>query len=335
MAQRHRLALALILFVGALGTAVGLTAARFSGTTTEQIDVTTASDFMPPTVSSTVIGRAAGYDTGYIRQGAAFTYHVYANVSDTGNPAAGVGAVTTNVNGISTGSTNVSLTAGSYSAGGVSYNYRTASPIAPNATITAGATAYTIGAVDLANPSNTLSPAADGSVTVDNTAPAPASIATANVNVTALRPEINDTITFTYSEPVDPYSILASWTGASTNVTVRINNNIAATGGNDQLFVYNSANTAILPLTGANGVNLGRTDYVGAARTFGAATTRSTMTRSGNAITVVLGTQSGAGTTGAGTGSMIWNPSATATDRAGNGSSTTAYTETGTADGEF
>jgi hypothetical protein len=32
---------------------------------------------------------------------------------------------------------------------------------------------------------------------------------------------------------------------------------------------------------------------------------------------------------------MIWTPSATATDRAGNAAATTARTETGTADGDF
>jgi hypothetical protein len=337
MARRRRVVLALILAIGAAGTAVGLTAARFSGTTTEQIDIAAAPDWTAPTVSSTAIGRAAGYETGFIRQGAAFTYHVYANVSDSGNPAAGMGAVTTNVGSISTGSTNVTLTAGNYSAGGVSYNYRTATPIAPNTTVAAGSTAYTIGAVDLASPANTLTPPANGSVTVDNTAPAASGIATANGGPTLRRPEQNDTITFTYNDTIDPYSILANWTGASTSVVVRINNNVAATANMDQLLIANAANTAVLPITGVNGVNLGRNDYVTGARTFGASPgTASTMTRSGGTITIVLGTQSGAGTTAAAnTGTMIWNPSATATDRAGNGAGTGAFSETGTADAEF
>lgn len=336
MARRRRVALALVLSIGAAGTAVGLTAARFSGTTTEQIDIAAAPDWTAPTVSSTAIGRVAGYETGFIRQGATFTYHVYANVTDSGNPAAGVGTVTTNVGSISTGSTNVTLSPGNYSAGGVSYNYRTATAIAPNATVAAGSTGYTIGAVDLASPANTLTPSASGNVTVDNTAPAASAISTTNGGPTLRRPEQNDTITFTYNDTIDPYSILANWTGASTSVVVRINNNVAATANMDQLLVANAANSAVLPITGANGVNLGRNDYVTAARTFGATGTASTMTRSGGTITIVLGTQSGAGTTAAAnTGSMIWNPSATATDRAGNGAGTGAFTETGTADAEF
>jgi hypothetical protein len=106
---------------------------------------------------------------------------------------------------------------------------------------------------------------------------------------------------------------------------VRFNNNAAATGGNDQLLVYDSTNASVLPLTSATGVNLGTTGYVGANRTFGLTGTASSISRSGNSITVTLGTQSGAGTTSA-AGSMVWNPSATATDRAGSASGTGAIT---------
>jgi hypothetical protein len=317
--------LALVLACGVAGSAIGLTAAAFSGTTTEQIDVAAAPDWTAPTVSSTVIGKATGGETGYIRQGAANTYHVYANVTDSGNPAAGVGTVTADVSTVSTGQTSVSLTAGSYTAFGVSYGYRTASPIAPNTTVAAGSKAYTIAAVDLASPANTLSPPANGSVTVDNTSPTPSSISTTNAGGTAGRPVLSDTITFTWDDPIDPQSILAGWTGGATNCVVRINNNVAATAGNDQLLVANAANSAVLPLTGANGVNLGTTAYVGGARTFGASGTASSMTRSGNSITIVLGTPSAAATT-SGAGQMIWNPSATATDRAGNASGTGTVT---------
>jgi len=51
---------------------------------------------------------------------------------------------------------------------------------------------------------------------------------------------------------------------------------------------------------------------------------------------VTLGAQTG-GTvaTSAATNSMVWSPSAAATDLAGNAMSTTARTETGAADREF
>ena len=317
--------IALVLAIGVTGTAVGLTAAAFSATTSEQIDVAAAPDWTAPTVGSTVIGKATGGETGYLRQGAANTYHVYANVTDSGNPAAGVGTVTADVSTISAGQTSVSLTAGSYTAFGVSYGYRTATPIAPNTTVSAGSKAYTIAAVDLASPANTLSPPANGSVIVDNTLPTPTSISTTNAGGTAGRPVQNDTITFTWDDPIDPESILAGWTGGATACVVRLNNNIAATGGNDQLLIANAANSAVLPLTNANGVNLGTTGYTTAARTFGASGTASSMTRSGNSITITLGTQSGNAATSA-AGQMIWNPSATATDRAGNASGTGTVT---------
>jgi hypothetical protein len=57
---------------------------------------------------------------------------------------------------------------------------------------------------------------------------------------------------------------------------------------NDTATIFNSANTAQLPL---GSVNLGRTDYTLANITFGATGTASTMTMSGNAITIKLGTR--------------------------------------------
>ena len=109
-------------------------------------------------------------------------------------------------------------------------------------------------------------------------------------------------------------------------MTVRVNHGGT---GNDSLLIYNSANTTQLPL---GTVNLGRTDYVGTNRTFGATGTKAKMTRSGNSITVVLGTQSGAGTTAPASGTMAWTPSASAYDRAGNANTTTTANESGAAD---
>jgi hypothetical protein len=50
---------------------------------------------------------------------------------------------------------------------------------------------------------------------------------------------------------------------------------------------------------------------------------------------VVLGTQSGAGTTATAAGSLSWTPSSTATDRAGNAMLTQVAAESGTADKDF
>ena len=330
MARRRRAALLLVLALGVTGSVVGITASRFSSDATEQFDVSAAPDWTAPTVSNLAIGRVGSYDTGFIRQGTTQTYHVYANVTDNGNPAAGVGTVTADVSSVTTGQTSVALTAGSYSAGGVAYGYRTSSAIAPNGTLTAGSKAFTLSASDLASPVNSLSPPASGSVTVDNTAPTPTSVSTTNAGI-AGRPEAGDTISFTWNEPVNPFSVQANWNGSATNCVVRIDNN-TATGSNDQLVVYDATNTTVLPLTtsgaGSSGVNLRAGNYVNQLRTYGASGTPSTMTRSGNSVVVTLGTQNAGGTnvTQTAAAQMIWYPTATVTDRAGNPATTAQIT---------
>jgi hypothetical protein len=318
---------ALILVLALLALAsVGLTFSAFSATTTNAGNsFTAAPDFVPCTATTTVVAKTAGYTPGYVKQGG--TYYVYANVSDTGNPASGVATVTANMSSIdSAGATNVALASGSFSVGGVSYGYRSASRTIKNP-LAAGTYTYAITCVDNASNSGTQS---GFSVVVDNTVPTGADVQAVNASGgTVGRAELGDTITFTFSEPMDPNSILAGWSGASTNVVVRLND---GGGGNDTIQIWNSSNGSQLPL---GQVNLGRTDYTSSNRTFGASGTPSAMIQSGASITVTLGTASGAVTTAAGTGTMVWTPSNTATDRAGNSCSTANATESGSADKEF
>lgn len=283
----------------------------------------TKADWAAPVVSSSVIAKTVGYASGYIKQGG--TYYVYANVSDTGNPASGIASVRANVSTITTGQTTLTLTAGPYSVGGVSYNYRSAS-VTANSSLTAGTYNYSIATSDAAGNSGTTTGL---SVVVDNTAPSALDVQTTNktggVNGAA---EIGDIITFTYSEPMEPNSIFSGWTGASANVVVRLNTSISA----DNFTIYNSTNSSQLPL---GQTSMGRTDYTSSNRTFGAGGTPSTMVMSGSTIMITLGTASGSVTTAAGTGNMSWSPSSTSTDRAANACSSTARTETGTADKDF
>jgi hypothetical protein len=277
-------------------------------------------DVTPPVVASSVISKTTPYVPGFIRQGGA--YQVYANVTDAGS---GVATVRANVSTVTTGQTSLALVAGSYTIGGVAYNYRSAS-VTANAVLAAGAKAYTITATDTATNSVTQG---GFSVTVDNTQPAGSAIATTNVGGgTVGRPEQGDTITITYTEQIDPQTVLAGWTGAATSVVVRITN---AAGG-DTVTVRNAANSAQLPL---GSVNLGGTGYVTATRDFGATGTASTMTQAGASITLVLGTASGAVTTQPTTTTMSWTPAAAATDRAGNACLTTVVPEALPADVEF
>jgi hypothetical protein len=279
-------------------------------------------DTLPPAVSATVISKTAQYLPGFVRQGG--TYFVYANVADAGCAPSGIATVTANVSTLTTGSIAVPLSAGSFSVGGVAYNRRSAS-ITADAVLVAGAKAFSITSTDNATNSQTQS---GYSVTVDNTVPAGSDVQTANGGATVGKPEAGDTTTLTFSETIDPESVLAGWTGASTNVVVRIVNQ----GGGDRLTIRNAANTAQLPL---GTVNLTGTAYVTADRDFGATGTASSMVQSGASITITLGSPSGATGTQALPGIMAWTPSATATDRAGNACQTTVATESGVADLEF
>jgi len=277
-------------------------------------------DVTAPVVSSSVISKTTPYLPSFIRQGG--TYYVYANVTDAGS---GVATVRANVSSVTTGQTSVALVAGSYSIGGVSYNYRSAS-LTANAVLTAGSKAYTITATDVATNSVTQG---GFSVTVDNTQPAGSAIATTNVGGGVVgRPDLGDTMTLTFTEQIDPQSALAGWTGATTSVVVRITQN----GGGDTLTVRDAGNAAQLPL---GSVNLGGTNYVTTTRDFGATGTASTMTQSGASITIVLGTPSGAVATQASNTTMVWTPVATVTDRAGNACLTTVVNEAAPADIDF
>jgi hypothetical protein len=121
---------------------------------------------------------------------------------------------------------------------------------------------------------------------------------------------------------MDPASLKASWDGTSTTATAAFAN--GGCGANDSVTV-----------TGVNlgSLCLGGGTYVCAAQTF----TNSTMVLSGSgtALTITLGTPSGAFGTQAGNTTMSWTPSASALDVAGNACSTAVVTESGAADKEF
>lgn len=278
--------------------------------------ITAATDFTAPVATDTTIAKSAGGAGGVIKKGG--TYYVYANVTDGGNPASGVNTVTANVNTITSGQNAASLTSGSYEVEGVAYNRRSAK-LTAGSSLAAGTYSYTLTMKDVAGNSRAES---GFSVEVDNTAMTATNIQITNGSTTAGLAQLGDHITFTFSEEPDPASILAGWDGTSTAVVVRLNQVSAA----DTVTIYNSTNTTALPL---GTIELGRTDYTTSSRTFGASGTDSTMELSGNQLFITLGTQSGAATTAAGTGTLKWTPSATVTDIAGNAMSTAAKSVTG------
>jgi hypothetical protein len=298
--------------------------------------VAAAPDFRPPAVGAVAIGKTAGGSAGFVKPGG--TYNVYANVAaDTGNPPSGIASVKANVAALTAGSTAVMLTAGTYSFAGTSYNYRTAAPLTAAAPLAEGSKAFSVTATDVA----TNAASANGSATVDDTAPKASDVQTTNAGTNGLA-EQNDTLVFTFSEPIEPESVLAGWTGAATNVVVRVNDGVLAVVGNDTVQIFNAANTTALPL---GLVDLGRSDYVtgvlGGSVRFGATGAPSTMTMSANTITVVLGTYNATiivdpvRITALAAGTSTWTPVATPFDRAANATSTTPATESGAADKEF
>jgi hypothetical protein len=327
MACRRSVSLALAALLAA-GLAVSVLAkgtfAAFGGQTANASASQTAdADWTPPSASAAIAAKGAGGDGGFIRAGG--TYHVYANVTDGGNPASGVALVTADAG---LGPVVLTSIGGPWTVEGVSYNYRSLLQTLILG-VPGGTYPFEMSMTDLDLPAN--SQTQDGfDVVVDNTAAYASDVQTANGGSIAGRPEQGDTITFTYNEPIERLSILGTWLTGSANVVVRINNSDP-----DRVQIYNAANTVQLPLTNGTGLNLNRNDYVSSNRTFGATGAPSTMVRTGNSIVVTLGTQSGAGTTAGGNGTMSWTPSATATDRAGNASSTTARNETGGGDREF
>jgi len=308
-----------LLAIGLVAGITGGTFAAFSATTANGGNsFGVKADYEAPTVVRSEIARTTATVGGKIKGSAA--YYVYAQITDGGNPASGVNTATTNVCTITTAScTTVALVPGSYTVSGLTYNYRSASKTS-DAGLTAGSKTYTVTAVDVATNS---SGAVSFSVTVDLTAPAGSGVQTANASGgTVGKAETGDTITFTYTEAMDPASLKASWDGTSTTATVSFAN--GGCGANDSVSV-----------TGVNlgSLCLGGGTYVSAAQTF----TNSTMVLSGSGtvVTITLGTTAGAFGTQAGNTTMTWTPSASALDVAGNACSTAVVTESGGADKEF
>jgi Big-like domain-containing protein len=155
--------------------------------------------------------------------------------------------------------------------------------------------------------------------TVDTIAPTATNIAAANGGATAGKVEAGDIITFSYSEPIDPATVLAGWSGASTAVQVRITAGVLAP---DPFTVLDgSGGTAVhLGAVQSNG------DYVTATATFAA-----TMVRSADHASVVVtvgANQSGVmSPLAVGAQNMTWTVDGAVKDLAGNAVTTTSVTE--------
>jgi chitinase len=166
-------------------------------------------------------------------------------------------------------------------------------------------------------------------VIVDNTAPTATSVQSANGG-TPGRIDANDTLTFAWSEPMAPASILAGWNGASQPIRVRVNQ--VAGADNDTLDLYNSTGaTRLNVMSGAQPLRL-NADYAGSNPLW----LNATMVMSGNSITITItsvfsGSNATNETTG---GNMQWTSSNLTTDAVGNTATGNVVNETG-ADRDF
>jgi hypothetical protein len=311
-------AIALVVALGA-GSAYAAFSAR---TSPPAASFTGAPDWTPPALTATAVQKggatAAGWSAGYVKPGG--QYYVYAQVAaDTGSPASGLASPLGDLSALTSGQTAASFgTAGSYSSQGSTYNYR-AGPFTVSAA--EGSANYTVTTRDLAGNAVTSGPQA---VTVDGTKPTGSSVQTARSGGTAGVAETGDSMTFTFSEPIDPASVLSGWDGTSRNVTFRI---VDGGGGADTVQLWTTSR-----ITTIGTVTLPDKKYVKRTVDF----TNSPMVMSGSTLTVTLGSTASANnvTTGS-AGSTKWVPTTSLYDRAGNALTSTTITETGSSDAEF
>jgi hypothetical protein len=238
---------------------------------------------------------------------------------DPGTPSSGVAQVRTNVSSVTTGSTNVSLTAGSYVIGGVTYGWRSNALTASNP-LAAGTKSYTVWAVDAVG--NTGQPPRTASRSTTPRRPRRTSRRRTPVPRVARRPATRSSTPSASRSSRSP-----SWPdGAQFD---HRHGSLISKGGSDRVQIWNSGNSAQLPV---GTIMLNRTDYATKTSSF----TGSSMVLAGNVLTVTLGTTiSTSVTTAAGTGTTRFNASATITDLAGNAASTANCNESGTADVDF
>ncbi len=186
---------------------------------------------------------------------------------------------------------------------------------------------YTV-ATDRAGKRETRS-AAQATTVVDTVVPTAQNIRSDNGSGSDGKADTGDTVTFTYSEAMSPASMLAAWSGGSTQVLVKL---VDASNSADTLQVWSADNAARLAVANPLALN---GDYVPSS----GAVFRATMAlnASGSVVTVTLGSlQSGSVRPASQAnfqknGPLKWTPDSRATDRAGNRVSTTAVSKPGTA----
>jgi Big-like domain-containing protein len=290
---------ALVALGSLLAAVAGVTGsqATFTAAATNNASFATAADWVAPVVTLTVpadgaltndgtptLSGSAGTASG---DSTTVTVAVYSGPSATGTP---IQTLTPTRAGGSWSTTASTLTSGTYTA-----------------------------KASQSDGSGNTGASAPHTFTVDTIAPTATNIAAANGGSTAGKIEAGDVITFTFSEAIDPDTVLAGWSGASTAVQLRV------TAG----FLAPDPFT-ILDGSGGTTVHLGTVqsngDYVTTTAIFAA-----TMVRSADHASVVVtvgANQSGLmSLLAVGAQNMTWTVDGAVKDLAGNAVTTTSFTE--------
>ena len=294
----------------ALGAGTGATAARFSAVATTPVSTFEAGTWS--TADDVTVAPIDGCTVGSIRHNRQF--YVYAK------PPGSPSSVTADISQLSTKAGPSPLVAGSWTLGGTTYTFRSAVETADKA-LTDGPVTISVDADGAASSATVL---------VDNVKPVALDVQASNGTGTAGIADSGDTVTYTFSEPMDPCSLVAGWDGsAATAVRVQIKDN---GGSKDELTVWDPSGAVKVPL---GNLNLGpaRGDYTAGAA---GATFSATMTLSGATVTLTLGSlDAGSVRSASGADTMVWNPQKEAQDAAGNDTEGVDATETGAIDREF
>jgi signal peptidase I len=328
---RLPLALLVVTATAVPATEDGPVSAAFRNTTGNPANSFAARpDWVPPDAGAVTVAKTKnGYLTGYVAPSG--TYRVYANVTDTGNPASGTASVRADTSQLTSGATTTALSSpSSTDVGGTTYNYSipVGSPLTVGSTVSEGSKPWTLTMTDVAGFSRTR----NYDVTVDGTKPTAVDVQAINASGTPGKPDAGDTFTWTYSERIDPYSILSGWTGAAQPVLFVIDK-VTATNVISVWIAQGGNKYAQLPL---GTVDTDKQRYV---QTADYVWLSGTMTQSGNAINVVLGSvSSGALNTSVDTSPspLTWTPNGAVYDAAGNTLGSVAPgTESGASDLDF
>ena len=162
--------------------------------------------------------------------------------------------------------------------------------------------------------------AVSGSVSASNIftilQPTAAAIASGTTTPNGI-PGTGDTITYTFSEQMDPTSILSGWSGASTAVEACFTR--ATSGASTAVAIATSSTCSTAVNLGSVNLGEGSPHYITNGTTVGLTATMSMATVSGaSVVTVTLTSTSASFTANTNKTVWTWTPSASALDLAGN-----------------